>query len=315
MRAVFFGKHHEFSLLSLRAIQACHEIVAVVESGPRGSNQNAMPAAISWRERLGLAQPHGMKRLAQEMHVPHCWLTRETMQDLPAFLRSVSPDILCVASLSQLLRKAVLQIPRYGAINLHPSLLPKYHGPFPWFWQYHDFGSEWGATIHQLDEGQDTGPILKQQQVSIEVGTDITDAMRIIGTVGARLFVEVLEEIATGTSKARPQPTHQYPKARIVKRNERFIDWQTWPIERVWHFMRGTYPWNEAVEYPRLGTRGVSWKVDNFERCTARSAPGEISKDERGYFVAHKEGKIRLSFQRSAKSVGFSLAQFQRLQR
>lgn len=315
MKVVFIGKHHEFSLLSLRAIQACHEIVAIVESGPRASNQSARPPATRWREQLGLVQPHGMKRLAREMHVPHCWLTRETMQELPAFLRSVSPDILCVASLSQLLREAVLQIPRHGAINLHPSLLPKYHGPFPWFWQYHDFGTEWGATIHEIDEGQDTGPILKQQGVSIEVGTDVADAMRNVGAVGAKLFVEVLEEIATGTSKARPQPMHQYPKARIVERHERFIDWENWPIERVWHFMRGTYPWNDPVVYPQIGTHSITWKIDDYEKCTVQSPPGMVVKDERGYFVAHNEGKIRLSFQQSTRQLGSRLPNFLRVHR
>jgi methionyl-tRNA formyltransferase len=304
MRVVFIGKHHEFSLLSLHAIQARHEIVAVIESGPRGS---ASPIAGSWRNFLGFTRPQGMKRLAQDMRLPHFWLTRHTARDLPGFLESVSPEILCVASLSQLLSKAVLEIPRRGAINLHPSLLPKYHGPFPWFWQYHDFGNEWGATIHQMDEGQDTGPILKQQPVSIQIGTELPEAIRIIGALGAKLFVEALEEIANGSSEAKPQPTHQFPKARIIERHERFIDWQTWPIERVWHFMRGTYPWHEPVQYPRLGKSPLVWKTDVYEKGTVQSTPGEVLKDERGYFVAHKDGKIRLSFQRLTKPFGASL--------
>jgi methionyl-tRNA formyltransferase len=312
MRVVFVGKHHEFSLLSLRAIQARHEIVAIVESGPRSSSQNALPPVTSWRDRLGLTKPQGMKRLTQDMLVPHCLLTRKTAQDLPGFLRSVSPDILCVASLSQLLSKAVLETPRHGAINLHPSLLPKYHGPFPWFWQYHDFGNEWGATIHQIDEGQDTGPILKQQPVSIQIGTDVAEAMRIVGTLGAKLFVEALEEIANGTIKAKPQRMHEFPKARVVERHERFIDWQNWPIERVWHFMRGTYPWNDAVQYPQISRRPVVWKIDDYETCAVHSPPGKVLKDERGYFVAHKDGKIRLSLQPSHKSLGARLTKFLR---
>jgi methionyl-tRNA formyltransferase len=307
MRVVFIGKHHEFSLLSLRAIEARHEIVAIVESGPRGSNQKASPLARSWHDFLAFTKPQGMRRLAQDMRVPHFWLTRNTTQEFAAFLRPLSPDILCVASLSQLLSKVVLLIPRHGAINLHPSLLPKYHGPFPWFWQYHDFGNEWGATIHQIDEGQDTGPILKQQPIAIQIGTELTEAIKLIGALGAKLFIEALEEIANGTSKAKPQPTNQFPKARIVERHERFIDWQTWPIERVWHFMRGTYPWHDPVEYPQFGKSAVVWKTEGYEKCTAQSTPGEVLKDERGYFVVHKDGKIRLSFQRPTRSLGASL--------
>jgi len=312
MRVVFIGKYHEFSLLSLRAIRVSHEIVAIVESGPRGSTQNALAPVRSWRNRFGLTMPLGMSRLAHGMRVPHYLLTRDTARDLPGFLRRVSPDILCVASLSQLLSKAVLQIPRHGAINLHPSILPKYHGPFPWFWQYHDFGCEWGATIHQIDEGQDTGPILKQLPVSIQIGTDVTEATRIVGGVGATLFVQVLEEIANGTSEAKPQPAHQFPKARIVERNEKFIDWHTWPIERVWHFMRGTYPWNDAVKYPPIGGRTVVWKINDYEKCAVQSPPGEVLRDKRGYFVAHKDGKIRLSIAPSNRSLREGLRKLMR---
>ena len=294
MRVVFVGKNHEFSLLSLRAIRASHQIVAIVESGPRPSSRDMQKADAGWRDWTTTVKPKGMKGLAQEMRVPHCLLTRQTSQDLPGFLKSLPCDILCVASLSQLLSKSVLQIPRHGAINLHPSLLPKYHGPFPWFWQYHDFGNEWGATIHQIDQGQDTGPILKQQAVSIPVGTDVKEAMRIVGGIGARLFVKALEEIANGTSIATPQPAHQFPKARMVERYEKFIDWQSRSIERVWHFMRGTYPWNDPVEYPQFGNRKAVWKIDAYEKCPGKEPPGGVVKDERGYFVTHKDGKIRL---------------------
>jgi methionyl-tRNA formyltransferase len=187
-------------------------------------------------------------------------------------------------------------------MNLHPSLLPSYHGPFPWFWQYHDFISEWGATVHQIDEGQDTGPILKQEPVSIPLGTDITEAMKIMGAVGARLFVVVLQEIARGTLRPTPQPLHRLPKARIVERHERFIDWQSWPIERVWHFMRGTHPWSDAVDYPRIGHRSATWKIGDYERCQNEREPGVVLMDELGYFVSHHEGKIRLSSGPSAES-------------
>ena len=78
--------------------------------------------------------------------------------------------------------------------------------------------------------------------------------------------------------------------------------------------MRGTYPWHDPVEYPQLGKSTVVWKTDGYEKCAVQSTPGEVLKDERGYFVVHKDGKIRLSFQRPTRSLGASLRNLLRSQ-
>ena len=106
-------------------------------------------------------------RLAKSHRIPFLALDANGKPRLEPLLRALQPDLVCVASLTHLLRPEVLAIPRLGFINLHPSLLPRYHGPFPWFWQYHDFRLELGATVHEIDCGQDTGRILRQQPVQM----------------------------------------------------------------------------------------------------------------------------------------------------
>ena len=297
MRVVFIGKNHDFSLLPLKAIRSAHKIVAIVESAPRLSETSDVKDVSPLRSDRRSLKPKGFEKIARELEVPYFRLSKATEQDFPRVLNSVFPDILCIASLSQLLKENALLEAKHGAINLHPSLLPRYHGPFPWFWQYHDFVSEWGVTLHFVDIGQDTGPVLNQDSIDIPLGTDITEAMRIAGLAGAKLFIRTLEQIESKTCVPRPQPVHQFPKARVVKTDEQFVDWQSWPIERVWHFMRGTYPWHKPVKYPDLGSRRevTGWKVGSYERSIQQGHPGLILKDHNGYFVTHKEGKIRVA--------------------
>lgn len=293
MKIVFIGKGHEFSLVPLAAIKLHHNIVGIVESGPRKDyNGIQRLKAFLHQARSFIKGSESLLSEARKMRVPYMLLTKSTRSDLVSFLRAVQPDIICVASLNQLLSKDVLAIPRYGAINLHPSKLPKYHGPFPWFWQYYNFELEIGVTVHALDEGQDTGPILKQAPVRLPLGTDIMDAIKLVAPIGAKLMVEGLGEIEQGRAMFMPQPIHQYPKARIIKRDEKLIEWDSWPIERVWHFMRGTYPWLDAVEYPRM-LKGHC-RIGEFERSTCNDKPGQLYKDAVGFYVAHREGKIRI---------------------
>ena len=302
MRFIFIGKNHEFSLVPLKSIAEHHELVGVVESGPRSSQSR--PEAVSRQifpfPRLGKSLGF-LSTLAKRKRIPYMLLTRENRDDLAAFLRAIQPDIICVASLSQLLKKDVLHIPKYGAINLHPSLLPKYHGPFPWFWQYLNFEKEWGVTVHKIDEGQDTGPLVKQESFELPLGTDIADAMKMVAPIGARLMLEAMNAIEVGIA-LRPQPQHDYPKARIVQRDEKFIDWDVWDLERVWHFMRGTYPWIDAVEYPEEKDTHGTWRIGEMEKESCAETPGKVFKDEKGYFVAHKEGKVRLYWDTSSAS-------------
>lgn len=297
MRVAFIGKSHEFSMVPLKAIMGSHNVVAIIESAPRIKTAKANRFLSNLSSKLFDRQ--SLCNLAEKLKVPYMYLTRENQVELVSFLKRIRPDILCVASLTQLLKKEVLQIPKYGAINLHPSMLPKYHGPYPWFWQYYHFEKEWGITVHVIDEGQDTGPIVKQESFALETGRDIAEAIKIVSPIGARLMLESINEIEAGVAVMTRQPHHEYPKARIVKRDENLIDWNEWSIERVWHVMRGTYPWLDAVEYPKevCGT----WKIGEIERCICDDPPAKVYTDNKGYYAAHREGKIRLYVSRTLR--------------
>jgi methionyl-tRNA formyltransferase len=294
MKTLFMGKSHTFSLTPLSSLLQHCQIVGIVESGPRqaATSIRSQVLRVASRIKAEFFGRDSLRRLASQLSVPYMYLMQHDMARLALFVKGVRPDIICVASLAQILPRSVLDIPRFGAVNLHPSLLPKYHGPFPWFWQYHDFQTEIGATIHRLDEQQDSGAIIKQEPIPLAVGTDIQDAIAKVAPVGARLMVEALAGIEDGTASSTPQPAHDYPKARRVRRDERLVDWENWPLERVWHFLRGTYPWLDPVEYPKH-LRGRC-RVGPLVREQCSTPAGLVGEDEDGYYVSHREGKIRL---------------------
>jgi methionyl-tRNA formyltransferase len=232
--------------------------------------------------------------MAERARVPYLHLTAATAGELVPVSRAARPDLICVASLSSLLPPEVLDIPRHGAINLHPSALPRYRGPFPWFWQYFHCEKEIGFTVHLMEPSADTGPILVQEMVPVPLGTDVLDLMRRTEPIGARLMRAAADALDQGGAAPRPQPPGDYPTARVVRRDERLIDWEGWPIERVWHVMRGTYPWMDAVDYPGGTLTGARWSIGSIERRRTEDAPGRIGRDRRGWYVGHREGRIRI---------------------
>lgn len=297
MRVAFIGKNHGFSLVPLARIMQAHELVGILESGPRQRLSVLGQLRLRVNDyRVLRTSGASLRGLAWRTGAKYGLLTRESMLASERLLRVLAPDIICVASLSHLLPESILGTAKYGAINLHPSLLPKYHGPFPWFWQYYNLERHIGVTVHAIDVGQDTGPIIKQTSVPLEFGTDIHDAIKHVTDVGARLMVEALAEIESGIAIYTHQPSHGFPKARIVQRNEKLVNWLEWPIERVWHVMRGTYPWLDAAEYPKRKGLG-QWKPEELVRCQNAGTPGIVHCDEQGYYVAHADGKIRVRHQ------------------
>jgi methionyl-tRNA formyltransferase len=108
---------------------------------------------------------------------------------------------------------------------------------------------------------------------------------------------KAVDDLAAGASRPRPQTGERGPRARTVRPDEPLIDWTHWPIERVWHALRGTQPWLDALEHPRYAT--VDWSVLEFTRGPSSGEPGTVREDGEGYFAAHPQGKIRLSLDRS----------------
>ncbi len=163
---------------------------------------------------------------ARRRGIPHFFLNR--IHDRPTeFLHALRPDILCIAGLSRILRRGDFDIAPLGAINFHPSLLPKYRGPRPFLWQAHQMDLDGGVTIHQVDDGIDTGDILVQKSFAIRPGEPHFSIRSRALKLGSAAMLEALELLSAGRATPRPQRHLPCPLyARHVDRDEPIIDWR-----------------------------------------------------------------------------------------
>jgi methionyl-tRNA formyltransferase len=303
-RIVFFGTGPSSALADL--CSSGREIVGIVHSvrRRRRSDDPLGPSAILRRLARSAKRPFvkpgaTLEQLAAEKGVPFHRMDRGSDAALESFVRSLAPDLIVVCGMVELMKRNIFSIPPLGAINLHPSLLPRHRGPDPFFWTYHDMDVEGGTTIHRIDEGADTGEILAQERVPIPLGLPRNTLIReTMGDRGCRLLSRAIDDLAAGTARPVPQPAESPTgPARRVQPWEHalLVEWERWPIERVWHFLRGTEPWLHALPHPPGWRRAMGWTLGPFERGRFPGRPGSIARDGKGFRLAHPEGCIRLA--------------------
>jgi methionyl-tRNA formyltransferase len=192
--------------------------------------------------------------------------------DTLATLAEWRADVAVVACFTQRIPPAVLGIPRWGFLNLHPSLLPAYRGPTPVFWQLRD-GAATGATVHYLDEGLDTGDIADQIAVPLPDGVSGPGAERLMMRAGLDLLRGVLAELARGIVQRRPQPAggsyFGFPGEAD------FALSTGWPARRAFNFMRGTADWNRPYRVEIAGrtewlATADDWSAVELDRPSVR---------------------------------------------
>lgn len=295
-----------------------HTILAILESAPRGyavtRTKNQLLRKIVSLKNIFKPGPASLKELCKKKKVPYRFMTSSSDAGLEDWVKLLSPDLIVVFSMSQLLRENIFGIPRHGTINLHPSFLPEYRGPNPDFWQYYDQILNPGVTVHYVNAGEDTGDIIFQKRVSIPLGTKSPERLNIlISEVGVSLLLSAIDAIGKGSVKRKTQPAESPTvRARNIKKDEhsKIINWNEWPIERIWHVMRGTELWLNCIRQPRGLYRGQRWIVADYHKIESKYLScdaGSVLKDSEGYFVYCLDGKIRLQRTISVKGLLRSL--------
>jgi len=320
-RVVLFttGYSHFLSLLLDSGRSLCGVVQNVPR--PRGARPGAARPALhrlasAGYRMLGRGLPE-VRALASRRGIPYHLMDRGCDEKLARWVRERAPDLIVVCGMVELLEREIYSIPPLGAINLHPSLLPRYRGPDPLFWAYHDMDLLGGATVHAVDDGADTGDILFQESFRIRLGTPRGHtAGQAMGVIGPRLMFRAMDALARGDCPRLPQPAASpTPRARRVRLAEYrgLIGWESWPIERVWHFLRGTEPWLAALGSPPGWRHRLDWVVG--ECVPGRppgGAPGSIVRDGDGHCIAHPQGRIRLAVRYSAAGLGRTVLGFSR---
>ncbi len=236
MRVIFMGTP-DFAVGTLEAIIAAgHEVVLVVTQPdkPKGrGNEIAFPPVKE------CAIAHGI-----EVFQP----TRVKLTENVEYLRKYNPDIIIVAAFGQLLPQAILEMPKYGCVNVHASLLPKYRGAAPIQWAVINGDEITGVTTMRMDIGLDTGDMIAKKQIRLaedETGGSLFDKLAVLG---AELCVETMDMIEQGTATYIPQNHEASTHTTMISKELGDIDW-TKSARSIECLIRGLNPWPSAYSF------------------------------------------------------------------
>ena len=289
LRVVFMGTP-DFAVGTLMELLAAgHEVALVVTQPdkPKGRGK-----AVGYSPVKECALSHGIE-VSQPKKI------REA--DCIAYIKSISPDIIVVAAFGQILSEEILTMPRYGCVNIHASLLPKYRGAGPIQWAIINGEEKTGVTIMQMDKGIDTGDMLLKTEVMIdpkETGDSLHDKL---ARAGAELIVEALPKIERGELVPVRQKDEESCYAKMLQKSMGQIDWQQ-SAKKLDCLIRGLISWpgactrfrgknlkiweEEVASKEALTLSGVTMEGDGA------SFPGTVSKD--AFYVWTGDGILKI---------------------
>ncbi len=255
MTTVVFMGSPDFSLPTLRALSQAYDVVGVV----------TQPDRASGRGRELKAPP--VKTLALELGIPVMQPEKLRQPEAMEQLRAWSPDLIVVAAFGQILRKDVLELPRFGCINVHASLLPRWRGAAPINAAILHGDEETGVTIMIMDVGLDTGPMLSKRSIRLTRDDTAGSAFEKLSRLGADLLIETLPDYLSGKLTPAPQPEEGVTYAPMIKKEEGRL---------------GFHPGCRVTGAPGARLQSLARCVHGFRRDAAENPSGTGGNGTRG---------------------------------
>jgi methionyl-tRNA formyltransferase len=235
-----------------------------------------------------------VKELALRTTLPVFQPERARNESFIEELRKFKPDLIVVAAFGQILPQSILDLPRFGCINVHTSLLPKYRGAAPIQWAILNDEAETGVTIMKMDAGMDTGAILRQEKTPIRESDNAQTLHDRLATIGSELLVRTIPDYAVGKIPPRPQPAEGVSYAPKIKKQDGQIDWSQ-PARAIWNRVRGLVPWPGSYTHVPAEPKPYLLKIWEAEVVRATGSPGEIlSVDKSGIVVGCGQNALRI---------------------
>lgn len=284
LRIVFFGTA-ELACASLAALSQddTYDIAAVITQPDRPKGRDLQ------------LQPPPVKLEAARRNFPVLQPERARSEMFIQTLRELAPDLIVVAAYGQILPVAVLELPRFGGLNVHTSLLPNYRGAAPIQWALLNGDAETGVTIMKMDAGMDTGAILTVERTPIAPEDNAATLHDRLARLGAELLLRTIPDYVAGKIQPRPQPAEGASHARKLTKEDGRLDW-TQPARVLWNRVRAFTPWPGAFTFLRTEPKPTLLKIQEAEVVgQSPSRPGEILEaNARGIVVGCGEGALRI---------------------
>lgn len=248
MRILFMGTP-DFALESLKALyEAKYDIIGVVTNidKPKGRGMKLIASPVkeyALEKNLKIFQPQKVKNNVEFIEE----------------VKKLNPDLICVVAYGKILPEELLDIPKYGCVNVHGSLLPQYRGSAPIQWAVLNGDKKTGITTMFMNAGMDTGDMILKEEVQIgedETTGELWDKLKIIG---AQLLVKTVKSIEDGTVKRTPQP-EEGTMAPMLSKDIAKINWEEQSAKQIKNLVRGVNPIMGAYSY--LNDKKIKfWKV------------------------------------------------------
>lgn len=288
MKIIFMGTP-DFAKESLEAVyNAGHEILTVVTNPDKkqGRGMKLKPSPVkefALEKDLNIMQPEKVRKNEEFINA----------------IKKINPDVICVVAYGKILPKEILEIPRYGCVNVHGSLLPKYRGAAPIQWAVLNGDKETGITTMYMDEGMDTGDMILKEKV--EIGEDETtgELWDRLSKVGGNLLVRTLNEIEKGNAP-RIKQGDEFSLAPMIDKKMAKIDWEKKTAKEIKNLVRGLNPIMGAYTFLE-GKKIKFWKVDviNIDKLDVKEEKLNngtvlVSNPKDGLLIKAKDGVIKV---------------------
>ena len=276
LRIVFMGTP-EFACPTLqRLIDRGENVIAVVTQPDRPKGRGQKPEAPP------------VKTVAERHGIPVFQPVKVRAPEAIDHIKELAPDLVVVVAFGQILPQRLLDLPRFGCINIHASLLPRYRGAAPLNWCLINGETETGVTTMQMDAGLDTGDMLLVKRTPIDPDEDARSLHDRMSLLGAEALMETLDLLIAGKLVPVKQNDAETCYAPLLKKETGEIDWHRKPVE-IKNLVRGVTPWPGAYTW----LNGLFLKVLKVRTASGESQPGTVLATGReGIEVACADGSV-----------------------
>ena len=296
LRVAFFGSASRFSQLAFEQIAVTQDIVALVLPRPAKS---ALRLAL--RQMAGLTSPSPLERIARDRGIP-VLAASDDLSALCERLRALQPHLMCVAIFPRMLPRDLIGVAPLGAINAHPSLLPRHRGPLPLFWTYHADDRFAGVTVHHANERFDAGEVILQERFALPRAYPVADLDRDVAECAAPLLRAAVEQLGLGGAPRQAQNESAATYAPLFQPGTPMVPFDQWDVERVWHFLAGLCPRYREPLVDASGREAFYDKVTGYRLDRSRGTPGSVESCEGGWNLQCRNGVVRLEAQSPRQS-------------